>query len=242
MINCVQPFISVIVPVYNGEAFIAEALQSIVQQHYQPLEIIVVDDGSTDKTTEIAAHFHESVRYVQQTNGGPAAARNRGLALAQGEIIAFLDADDLWPRNKLQVQLPILQNNPTLDLVWGHYQTLVLTKMADCTTQFISMDAPALNPLLGSMLIRKHVFTQVGDFDPTLAASEDVDWLLRVREQSCTLKVISEVTLFYRLHGHNMTYGRDLIQLNFTQVLKRSLDRRRMGMDKAAILSNLIPT
>ena len=97
--------LSVIMPVYNGAEFLAEAVASIVAQAYQPLEIIVVDDGSTDETATIVQSLGGEIRYLYQFNQGPAAARNAGLALAQGDLIAFLDVDDLWPADKLAQQM-----------------------------------------------------------------------------------------------------------------------------------------
>ncbi len=91
-------FVSVIIPVYNGDAYLLDAVDSIQRQHYKPLEIIIIDDGSTDSTAEIAADLRGDVRYVYQPNSGPSAARNKGLRMARGEVIGFLDVDDLWCR------------------------------------------------------------------------------------------------------------------------------------------------
>ena len=98
--------ISCIVPVFNGERYLAEALDSILAQTWRPLEVIVVDDGSTDGTAHIAAGYGAEVSYIHQANAGPAAARNRGLDAARGEFIAFLDADDLWHKDKLSARWP----------------------------------------------------------------------------------------------------------------------------------------
>src|SRR5690606_28366702 len=114
--------VSVIIPVYNGERYLAEAVHSILAQTVPTLEIIVVDDGSTDGTARVAQRFGDAVCYVYQPNRGPAAARNRGLERARGEIVAFLDADDLWREGKLACQCARLEADPTLDIVLGHTQ------------------------------------------------------------------------------------------------------------------------
>src|SRR5712692_8045370 len=119
-------FVSVIVPVYNGEAFLAEAVDSIQRQAYQPLETIIVDDGSTDGTAGIAARFKDNVRYVYQSNNGPPAARNKGLKMARGNVIGFLDADDLWSENKLELQLAYLAEDSSVEIVLGHTQYIRL--------------------------------------------------------------------------------------------------------------------
>lgn len=111
-----QPLISCIVPVYNGELYLREAIDSILAQTYRPLEIIVVDDGSTDATPDVVAGYGDRLRYIRQPNAGPGAARNHGLNLAQGEFIAFLDADDLWHPDKLARQMTRFLNRPDLDL------------------------------------------------------------------------------------------------------------------------------
>ena len=97
--------ISCVIPVFNGERYLGEALESVLAQSYQPLEVIVVDDGSTDETAEVARRYGERVRYVWQPNAGETAARNLGLTAAHGEFIAFLDADDVWDSEKLERQI-----------------------------------------------------------------------------------------------------------------------------------------
>jgi glycosyltransferase involved in cell wall biosynthesis len=199
--------VSVIVSVYNGEDFLPEALHSIRQQDCHPMEILVVDDGSTDGTARIAADFKDGIRYVHQPNQGPAAARNHGLRLARGEVICFLDADDLWPTDKLARQLAFTGAPP----VWRE------------------VAAPWLSFLLGSAVFRRRVFEKVGVFDETLRYGEDHDWFLRARESGASLLVMPEVALLYRLHAENMTHGKNAVDLQFLRVLKRSLDRRRQN-------------
>lgn len=118
------PLISVVIPAYNAEAFIGEALESVMAQSYRPLEVIVVDDGSTDNTGGVVEQFagkaaaEFEVRYVRQQNGGPSRARNAGIKAAQGEFIALLDADDQWCQSKLQLQMELFERNESIDLVF----------------------------------------------------------------------------------------------------------------------------
>ncbi len=115
-----EPLVSVVLPAYNGEAFLAEAIESILTQDYAHLEIVFVDDGSTDGTAKIAAGFGEKLRYVYQPNSGkPAAARNRGVQLALGDLVAFLDQDDLWLPNTLARKVSELVHDPDLDVAMG---------------------------------------------------------------------------------------------------------------------------
>lgn len=217
-----DPLVSVIIPVFNGERFLREAIQSVLDQKYSPVEIIIVDDGSTDSTATVAESLPETVRYLHQTNHGPAAARNRGIEQARGSLIAFADADDLWPAGKLELQLPYLINDPGIDIVIGRIQQVLLSE-----TRAEEFGEPAFSVNLGSAVIRKSVFERVGLFDETMRYSEDVDWFMRAREAGAAIVTIDAVTLFYRQHEQNMTRGKTTSELNVLKALKRSLDRRR---------------
>lgn len=224
-----QPFVSVIMPVFNGADFIAEAVASIWRQDYPALEVIIVDDGSTDETPSIVASLSGDICYVRQVNAGPAAARNCGLAKARGDLIAFLDADDLWPANKLAWQLPALIDTPSVDIVMGLTQTMGAFNVAENALTSQSVFPPRLAFHLGSAVMRRGVFTQVGTLNEALRYSEDVDWFTRARECGAPFLIRSDIALFYRLHAHNMTRGKDVVDLNVMKVLKRSLERRRQS-------------
>ncbi len=225
-----DPLVSVIIPVFNGEAFLGEAVQSVLAQKYSPVEVIIVDDGSTDGTEDVVKSFPETVRYLQQSNQGPAAARNRGIEQAQGSLIAFADADDLWPEDKLEMQLPYLLRDPVIEIVLGRIQQVRTS---------IAVGEPAFSVNLGSAVIRKSVFERVGLFDESMRYSEDVDWFMRAREAGAAIMTIDAVTLLYRQHEQNMTRGKSTSELNVLKALKRSLDRRRERTGIAAALPTL---
>ena len=225
-----DPLVSVVIPVFNGEAFLREAVQSVLAQKYSPVEVIIVDDGSIDGTEDVARSLPETVRYLQQANQGPAAARNRGIEQAQGSLIAFADADDLWPDDKLELQLPYLLRDPAIEIVLGRIQQVRLS---------IAVAEPAFSVNLGSAIIRKSVFERVGLFDETMRYSEDVDWFMRAREAGAAIVTIDAVTLLYRQHEQNMTRGKSASELNVLKALKRSLDRRRERTGIASALPNL---
>jgi glycosyltransferase involved in cell wall biosynthesis len=241
--------VSAIIPVYNGEALLADALESVRRQKHEPLEVIVVDDGSTDRTAKVAVGFGQSVRYVYQANKGPAAARNRGLQMARGGMIAFLDADDLWSDDKLTVQLAHLEQDPTLGLVMGQTQCMRLTGAwaagetrlsgkdlvsglgAACNgrPRFEAFAGARFELLLGSALFRRPVFDRVGPFNETLSYSDDWDWFMRAREMNVAMTIHPDVVLFYRQHRHNITRQRAGCHAELVTILKRSLDRRRQA-------------
>jgi len=232
----VNPLVSVVIPVFNGERFLREAVESVLAQQYSPVEIIIVDDGSTDSTATVARSFPETVRYLHQTNQGPAAARNRGIEHAQGSLIAFADADDLWPPLKLELQLPYLIQDPNIEIVLGRIQQVLLSETVDGQTQSQEFAEAAFSVNLGSAVVRKSVFERVGLFDETMRYSEDVDWFMRAREAGAAIMTIDAVTLFYRQHEQNMTRGKSAAELNVLKALKRSLDRRREQTGIAAAL------
>ena len=240
--------VTVIIPVFNGERFLGEAVQSVreaarvLDQRYSPVEIIIVDDGSTDGTATVARSFPETVRYLYQTNQGPAAARNRGIEHAQGSLLAFADADDLWPADKLALQLPFLIKDPAIEIVMGRIQQVLLSQTVDGQTQANEFGEPAFSVNLGSAVIRKSVFERVGWFDETMRYSEDVDWFMRAREAGAAIVTIDAVTLFYRQHEENMTRGKSTSELNVLKALKRSLDRRRERTGIAAALPTFKPS
>ena len=235
-----ETLVSVIIPVFNGERFLREAVQSVLDQGDSSAEIIVVDDGSTDGTATVARSFAETVRYLHQTNQGPAAARNRGIEHAQGSLIAFLDADDLWPATKLELQLSYLIRDSKIDIVLGRIQQVQLSE-TEGETRAEEFAEPAFSVNLGSAIIRKSVFERVGLFDETMRYSEDVDWFMRAREGGAAIVTIDAVTLFYRQHEQNMTRGKSTSELNVLKALKRSLDRRREDSGVAAALPQFPP-
>jgi glycosyltransferase involved in cell wall biosynthesis len=235
------PRLSVIIPVFNGEAYLAAAVESVRRQACVDLEVIVVDDGSTDGTAGVVSRLpQEGLRYVHQENGGPARARNHGIRLASGDLIGFLDADDVWPADRLGHQLRALERDPSADLVLGW--TRLAREMAGADGRpHLEAYGPAVVFLTPTAaLFRRRVFERVGGFDETLRFGEDTDWFMRARELGVPILVEDEVVLLYRRHEHNMTRGQSLKALRVLDVLKMSLDRRRQRGGEAAPLPSLL--
>lgn len=220
--------VSVIIPVYNGASFLAGAIENVLAQKYQAIEIIVVDDGSADTTADIAARYPNEIRYVYQSNAGPSAARNLGIKLARGHMIAFLDVDDLWSNHKLNLQTAYLLANPTVEIVQGHIQTMHLTEPVSLNKpRFELTSAPYHYINIGSALYRKSVFDKVGLFDEALTDNEDTDWFIRAWEKGISKVVLDEVTLFYRQHNSNMSHDQNPVNYGLTKLIKKHLDRGR---------------
>jgi len=217
--------VSVIIPVYNGARFLAEAVESIQAQHYDPLEIVVVDDGSTDDSAAVAADL--GVCVLRQPNGGPASARNLGIARSSGELIGFLDADDLWTRRKLELAVPLFRADPDLEVVQGLTQETRIVRNANGIALFENFLEPFLSVSLGSALFRRTVFDRIGTLDSDLRFAEDLDWFVRARDLGVSMLFMKEVTQIARRHGDNVTWGKKMQERIFVMIIKRSLDRRR---------------
>jgi glycosyltransferase involved in cell wall biosynthesis len=222
-----NPLVSVILPVYNGGVLMAEAIESVLEQDYRPIEIILVDDGSTDPTAQIAAEFAGQVRYFYQPNSGPAAARNLGIRMAQGEFIAFIDADDLWPPEKLRTQMSCFETFPTVEIVQGLINRIKLPNQVQGRLIGADIDFPFIYTNLGSMVMRRSVFEKIGYFEENLPFHEDTDFWLRAREARLLILVQRKLALIYRIHGHNMTTGEDIETTGLLNIIRRSIARRR---------------
>ncbi|MGC2183809.1 MAG: glycosyltransferase family A protein [Terriglobales bacterium] len=219
--------VSVIIPAFNAASFLPHAVASIDRQGYYPLEIIVVDDGSTDNTAEVARSLPSISRYLHQQNQGPSAARNLGLRHAGGEFIAFLDADDQWPPGKLDLQVGRLRAEPQLDIVLGRIQYISLPGAEEIDIAFETEERTLTHVHLGSGVYRRAVFERVGLFEETLRYSEDVDWFMRAREKDISMVILGDVTLLYQLHAGNMTREMTSERSNLAAVMRLSLERRR---------------
>lgn len=185
--------ISVIVPVYNGEELLNQCLDSVFNQSLSPYEVIVVDDGSKDDTRLIAEDY--DILYYHQINQGPGAAKNKGLHLATGDYICFLDHDDLWSKHKLEIQLKELLLNS---------EKIVIGKTCMTNLTGIQFGEIRYFSALGSMMIDKDVFDTIGIFDTHLSTGEDFDWFKRCYE-IYRVTYIDELVLYYRRHEKNLT-------------------------------------
>ena len=230
-----NPLISCIVPVYNGERFLTEALESILEQTYQNLEVIVVDDGSTDGTESISRRYGKQIHYHFQSNSGAPAARDEGIRISNGELIAFLDADDLWHPEKLERQLARFQAKPELDLCFTHVKHFWVPEMKEEEKRFqnhrLSQPLPAY--LTQAILVRRELFHTVGNFNTGLKFADAMDWFLRAIHKGAVMELLPEVLLYRRMHQKNCSMESDTRQMTakmedaLLKVVRDSLIRRR---------------
>ena len=199
----------------------------------------MVDDGSTDDTERIAAGFGNTIRYLRQPRRGPGPARNRGVKACGSDLIGFLDADDLWPKERLGLCLSLFVQSPSLQAAVGLTRLLGLTVSPEGGRAYVPYGAPFLSFNVAGWLLRRSVFDRVGFFDETVGVSEDADWVLRLREANLDLTVLDQVVLLHRRHSGNLTLGKGLKELGFLEVLKKSIDRRRKTAGSAPALPPL---
>ncbi|MBX3380190.1 MAG: glycosyltransferase family 2 protein [Phycisphaeraceae bacterium] len=219
--------ISVITPVFNGERYLAEALRSIRAQTLLPSEVIVVNDGSTDRSAQVAASFAE-VRLLDTHHAGVGAARNHGVRSANGDLLAFLDADDVWLPRALEYLLPPLLGDPKLDAVFGGVEHFISEDCPNDVKQKYLIPNPAsAGKLCGAMLIRTESFRRAGMFDENRPV-DFLGWFLRAQEAMLRMATIEFVVLRRRIHGQNLTIRcQEEVQKCYVGLLRESLARRR---------------
>jgi glycosyltransferase involved in cell wall biosynthesis len=228
--------ISVIIPALNMARFLPDAVASVCRQAIPVMEILVVDPGSTDGTAETVDALAESgapIRRIEAAPCGPGPARNLGLAQACGRLIAFIDADDVWPADKLARQGARLDAAPEVDLVSGFVRYFDELDPATLAPADGSRTETLFHVHLGACLYRRSVFDRIGGFDESLRYSEDVDLLLRIRERAIPFTILRAVTLYYRRHAGSMTIQPDPRRaLDFSRTVALSLMRRRaLGLE-----------
>ena len=223
-----HPLISVIIPVYNCDRYLSEAIDSVLAQTYPPSEIIVLDDGSTDDSGAVAQHYRTSVRYEYQTHGGVGSARNRGAELAQGNFLAFLDADDLWAEDKLHDQIAAFSREPDLEAIFGMMQQFHSPDLTQLEKDQIVCPAQLMEGYHASaMLLKRETFFRVGLFETHLQVGEFVSWYARATDLKVQTKLLDQLVAWRRLHRSNTSLLRSHAKKDFARLLKASLDRRR---------------
>jgi glycosyltransferase involved in cell wall biosynthesis len=198
----IGPQVSALIPVYNGEQYLGQAIRSVLAQDYGPVEIIVVDDGSQDASGEIARSF-PGVRYVDQSNQGVAAARNRAVRLATSEFVAFLDQDDRWTQDKLSVQMQYLLAHPEIDLVFAHMRMWLDGQKLPSWAKPEWLHGSHPGTLPSTFLGRRSLFERFGYFRSEYETGSDTDWFVRAKLNGLSYAMLPQVLLERRIHGNN---------------------------------------
>jgi len=218
--------ISAIITTFNCEAYLGQAIESVLNQTLLPDEIIIVDDGSSDASAELVRRYGQRILYLWQANRGPGAARNLGVRVSRGDLLAFLDSDDLWLPRKLELQKAVLDKNSEIDLVFARmsqFRSLKTAAAGDQTYPVEDQGQPA--PLISCLMARRTVFDRVGPLRADLQ-TEFVEWYLRVQQAGLRMLILDELLVRRRIHEGNFTKRHD-VRREYLLSLKASLDRRR---------------
>ena len=222
--------VSCIVPVHNGARFIEEALASIDGQPYQPKEIIVVDDGSTDATAEVVAGTGITLRYLKQEQAGGPSARNHGMREARGSFFAFLDADDRWHPDKLARQMARFSARPELEISVAHVQNFWMPEVEAERARLAGHRRAAAIPgyTASTLVARREVFDRLGPFKAAMQHGEQTEWFLRARQSGAVIELLPDVLLERRMHGDNVSRHKAEASLNqYFQLLRGHIDQLR---------------
>lgn len=231
-----MPQISVVVPCYNGERFLGEALQSILDQSYQDFELIVVDDGSTDRSSQIVKQFDDPrLRYIYQQNRGPGAARNRGSALAQGRYLAYLDDDDVALAHRLATQVSVLQADPSLSVVGSGYVWVDEQGQRIPWRNHSWQRTPELNSIRewlfdcpfvpSATMLRRSAWEDVGGFDEQLRCADDWNFWMRLVLTGHRMAWHPDIVCLYRWSSGTLSHNAMRMASDSPEALRRVLDR-----------------
>jgi glycosyltransferase involved in cell wall biosynthesis len=226
--------VTIVIPAYNAETFLDEAIQSVLAQAIMNWKLLIIDDGSTDDTAGIVRRYSakdQRIQLVQQANQGVSIARNTGVQLAETDYIAFLDADDRWLPTKLAVHLKHLQSKPDLGISYGKVafispngeatRTIASSRLTHLKPENLLYENPTITT--SNIVVRRAVFQQVGGFDPEMSYSEDLDWLFRVMcSQNWRVEGINQVLVEYRITGQGLSSSLDCIEAGWKTLIQKA--------------------
>ncbi len=227
-----RPEVSVIIPVYNHERFIGECVESVLAQDFPSLEVIVVDDGSTDGTPDILRYYRNEIRYIRQENRGCAAALNVGVKAARGDYVAWLSSDDVFLPGKIRAQMDVFREREEVVLVYTDFriidsegrrlQDVLIDYGEEGIYLFSLLSANIING--SSVLMRKKAVESLGGFDETLPVDVDGDMWFRMLAAGMKFAHVPEILLLYRFHETNLS--RDVKRMHFwkDKVRARSIE------------------
>ncbi len=220
--------ISVVIPVRNGERYLREAIDSVLAQTLLPFEVIVVNDGSTDRSGAILDSYGAALLRIDQPNAGTAAARNAGVRAARGDTLAFLDQDDLWSTDKLRLQSDLLLASPSTQLAWGSVQQFISPELpAEFARRFRCPTEPMQGYLPSALLIRRDAFDRIGPFDPRWRIGEWADWFARCVQAGLASEHVAEVVTYRRIHEGNKGVTMASDRGEYIRLIREKLRRSR---------------
>lgn len=223
-----EPLVGVVIPARDGERYLGEAIESVLSQTHRELDVVVVDDGSSDATRDVARGYAPDVRCIALPRPGLGAARNAGVGAVRGDYIAFLDQDDLWPEQKLARQLEAFTDGAPPDLVFGHVREFISPDLEPPQASGIRCAAePRPAALPGTLLAARASMARVGPFATHWTSNDFMAWLLAARQLGLREVMLDDHVLSRRLHASNFSHRSDITRREYLHVVKEALDRRR---------------
>ena len=231
--------ISVIIPAYNAEETIAETLDSVLAQSCKANEVIVIDDGSTDKTAAIAMAHPLAPNVISTVNNGAASALNLGITSATGDVLAFLDADDLWSDTKIEMQVTLLGDEADISMVFSCMEAFLCPSVSmEVATRLVFAEGPQPGYLIGTLMARRDIFARYGFFDPTLRTGYFIDWFSRIQAESVKFKLLPEILLKRRVRQGTLSQRQstdgDGLSADFIEIARRAILRKRSLNDNTS--------
>ncbi len=219
--------VSVIMPVYNGERYLHYAIESVLSQTLLPAEVIIVDDGSSDNSMSIANRYGDRITYIRKEHSGVAHTMNVGIEHARCEYIAFLDADDLWVNEKLEIQMRAIQSHP-VDMVFGYMKQFISPELSEQEKSEITIPNSVIPGYSrDTLFIKKDSLLRVGLFSTEFQIGEFIEWFSRATDVGLKSLMLPEILAMRRIHLSNMTRIENTDKRNYTRVIKSVLNRRR---------------
>ena len=227
------PLVSIVLPLYNGERFIGETVASVLRQSYRNYELLVIDDGSRDRGRQLLPD-DARIRLFVRDNHGVAATRNFGIEQARGEIIAFIDQDDEWLPEKLEIQMRRLMANPEVDynLTMMRYDLVGgIPRPWWLKPEQVENPQPGLLP--SALLARRRAFSKVGLFNEKLVNASDMEWFLWAERLGVKREIIDQVLLLHKIHDSNRSHDQQTNKKELFMILRRQIAASRKGEDRA---------
>ncbi|MFA5321744.1 MAG: glycosyltransferase family A protein [Smithella sp.] len=222
--------ISVIIPVFNAEQYVAEAINSVLSQTYKNIELICVNDKSTDSSLSILESFGNKIIFINnEDNCGTAESRNKGVRLARGEFLAFIDNDDIWESHKLEVQMNQFNNNPDLDVSISYMQCFISPELSEevKNLRYCPPD-PIPGYIPSTILVKRASVEKAGYFESQWKNGESVAWLFKAKEAGLNFGIVDDVLVQRRIHETNKgVLDSSTSKSEYFRIIKESLDRRR---------------
>jgi len=222
--------ISVILPVFNAEKYVGEAIKSVLSQTYKNLELICINDNSTDRSLALLESFGDEIIVINnKDNCGTSESRNKGIRRAKGEFLAFIDNDDIWEKNKLDVQMIHFNNNPDLDVSFSYMKCFLSPELRE---ELKNLRYCPLRPIPGyipsTIVVKRTSFDQVGYFDSRWKNGESVDWLFKAKEAGLNFGIVDDVLVKRRIHETNKgALASSTTKSEYLKIIRESLARRR---------------